>query len=190
MVKPWVLYTPATPAPFPIQRARKWPGLRGPQGPRGLSNDWLRPGFPFPLCSAIAPPKTNKGRERSQFLPLWLWYWRPHGSGEMRLVSVCPHRRSRWGLPGTLMLGERQGRLTRGTQRGFPLVWEEPDPYRPGWDPRVLPRHPNAPTLWLPPPSVLTGCAPAPRVRAGDQALFFPPGSPGWARESRPCQAE
>lgn len=42
--------------------------------------------------------------------------------------------------------GEGQGRMTHGTQRGFPLVWEEPDPYRPGWDPRVLPRHPSAPT--------------------------------------------
>lgn len=90
-------------------------------------------------------------------------------------MSVCPHSSTWQGLLGTQLL-RIEGRRTRGTQRGFPLVWEDPDLHRPGLDPRVPPRHPNAPTLCLPPPSVLTGFAPTSRVRAGDQALFSPPG--------------
>lgn len=68
--------------------------------------------------------------------------------------------------------------MTHGTQRGFPLVWEEPEPYRPAWDPESFPDTP------VPLPYGFLVLSSQRVVRAGDQALFFPPGSPGWARES------
>lgn len=154
------------PSSLPHTRPQRSHARGAPAAQAWVTADQERrnPGFPFPVCSAITPPKTNNRRVAGLRCGLLRWE-------EARLVSaiaaVILEATWAWGDQISVCLSLQQGLLGTqlpgnreigpvGPREGFPQFREDSDTYRPGLDPRALSRHPNTPTLWLLPPSVLT----------------------------------